>query len=100
MARRGLSPWRAFYYNIMTKLNTNQKRRLARAISRAASAELAARQAQLRLIRAERQVAVQEFESLRQIAIIISLPILFLLCAIFSSFWFILIAEAIIKSAK
>jgi len=84
----------------MTKLNTNQKRRLARAISRAASAELAARQAQLRLVRAERQVAVQEFESLRQIAIIISLPILFLLCAIFSSFWFILIAEAIVKSAR
>ena len=84
----------------MTKLTTNQKRRLAKAISRAASAELAARQAQLRLIRAERQVSVQEFESLRQIVIILSLPVLFLLCAIFSSFWFILIAEAIIKSAK
>ena len=84
----------------MNKLNTNQKRRLARAISRAASAELAARQAQLRLIRAEQRVAAQEFESLRQIAIIISLPVLFLLCALFSSFWFILIAEAISKSAR
>jgi len=84
----------------MTKLNTNQKRRLARAISRAASAELAARQAQLRLIRAERQRVEYEFESLKKVAIIISLPILFLLCAIFSSFWFILIAEAIIKSAR
>jgi len=84
----------------MTKLNTNQKRRLARAISRAASAELAARQAQLRLIRAERQVIAEEFESLRRIAIIVSLPILFLLCAIFSSFWVLLIAEAIVKSAR
>jgi len=88
------------HYNIMTKLNTNQKRRLARAISRAASAELAARQAQLRLIRAERRVVAEEFESLRGIAIILSLPLLFLLCAIFSSFWFILIAEAIVKSAQ
>jgi choline-glycine betaine transporter len=84
----------------MTKLNTNQKRRLARAISRAASAELAARQAQLRLIRAERRVVAEEFEALRRIAIIISLPFMFLLCAIFSSFWFILIAEAISKSAR
>jgi choline-glycine betaine transporter len=84
----------------MNKLNTNQKRRLARAISRAASAELAARQAQLRLIRAERRVVAEEFEALRRIAIIISLPFLFLLCAIFSSFWFILIAEAIVKSAR
>jgi len=84
----------------MNKLNTNQKRRLARAISRAASAELAARQAQLRLIRAERRVVAEELEALRRIAIIISLPALFLLCAIFSSFWFILIAEAISKSAK
>jgi len=84
----------------MTRLNTNQKRRLARAISRAASAELAARQAQLRLIRAERRVVAEEFEALRRIAIIISLPFLFLLCAIFSSFWFILIAEAITKSAR
>jgi len=84
----------------MTKLNTNQKRRLARAINRAASAELAARQAQLRLIRAERRVVAEEFEALRRIAIIISLPVLFLLCAIFSSFWFILIAEAIVKSAR
>jgi len=84
----------------MTKLNTNKKRRLARAISRAASAELAARQAQLRLIRAERRVAAEEFEALRRIAIIISLPFLFLLCAIFSSFWFILLAEAIIKSSR
>jgi len=84
----------------MNKLNTNQKRRLSRAISRAASAELAARQAQLRLIRAERRVVAEEFEALRRIAIIISLPALFLLCAIFSSFWFILIAEAIIKSAR
>ena len=84
----------------MNKLNTNQKRRLARAISRAASAELAARQAQLRLVRAERRVVAEEFEALRRIAIIISLPALFLLCAIFSSFWFILIAEAIIKSAR
>ena len=84
----------------MTKLNTNKKRRLARAISRAASAELAARQAQLRLIRAERRVVAEEFEALRRIAIIISLPFMFLLCAIFSSFWFILIAEAISKSAR
>jgi len=84
----------------MTRLNANQKRRLSRAISRAASAELAARQAQLRLIRAERRVVAEEFESLRRIAIILSLPLLFLLCAIFSSFWFILIAEAIVKSAK
>ena len=84
----------------MTKLNTNQKRRLARAISRAASAELAARQAQLRLVRAERRVVAEEFEALRRIAIIISLPFMFLLCAIFSSFWFILIAEAISKSAR
>ena len=84
----------------MNKLNTNQKRRLARAISRAASAELAARQAQLRLIRAERRVVAEEFEALRRIAIIISLPFMFLLCAIFSSFWFILIAEAISKSAR
>ena len=84
----------------MTKLNTNQKRRLARAISRAASAELAARQAQLRLIRAERRVVAEEFEALRRIAIIISLPFMFLLCALFSSFWFILIAEAISKSAR
>jgi len=84
----------------MTRLNTNQKRRLARAISRAASAELAARQAQLRLIRAERRVVAEEFEALRRVAIIISLPLLFLLCAIFSSFWVLLIAEAIIKSAK
>jgi len=84
----------------MTKLNTNQKRRLARAISRAASAELAARQAQLRLIRAERRVVAEEFEALRRIAIIISLPLLFLLCAIFSSFWVLLIAEAIVKSAR
>ena len=84
----------------MTKLNTNQKRRLARAISRAASAELAARQAQLRLIRAEQRVVAEEFEALRRIAIIISLPFMFLLCAIFSSFWFILIAEAISKSAR
>ena len=84
----------------MTRLNTNQKRRLSRAISRAASAELAARQAQLRLVRAERRVVAEEFEALRRIAIIISLPLLFLLCAIFSSFWFILIAEAIIKSAR
>ena len=84
----------------MTRLNTNQKRRLSRAISRAASAELAARQAQLRLIRAERRVVAEEFEALRRIAIIISLPILFLLCAIFSSFWFILLGEAIIKSAR
>ena len=88
------------YYNKMNKLNTNQKRRLARAISRAASAELAARQAQLRLIRAERRVVAEEIESLKRIAIILSLPLLFLLCAIFSSFWFILIAEAIIKSAR
>ena len=84
----------------MNKLNTNQKRRLARAISRAASAELAARQAQLRLIRAERRVVAEEFEALRRIAIIISLPFMFLLCAIFSSFWFILLAEAISKSAR
>ena len=84
----------------MNKLNTNQKRRLARAISRAASAELAARQAQLRLVRAERRVVAEEFEALRRIAIIISLPFMFLLCAIFSSFWFILIAEAISKSAR
>ena len=84
----------------MNKLNANQKRRLARAISRAASAELAARQAQLRLIRAERQRVEYEFESLKSVAIIISLPILFLLCAVFSSFWFILIAEAISKSAR
>jgi choline-glycine betaine transporter len=84
----------------MTKLTTNQKRRLARAISRAASAELAARQAQLRLIRAERRVVAEEFEALRRIAIIISLPFMFLLCTIFSSFWVLLIAEAIIKSAK
>ena len=84
----------------MNKLNTNQKRRLARAISRAASAELAARQAQLRLIRAERRVVAEEFEALRRIAIIISLPLMFLLCAIFSSFWVLLIAEAIIKSAR
>jgi len=88
------------YYNKMNKLNTNQKRRLARAISRAASAELAARQAQLRLIRAERRVVAEEFEALRRIAIIISLPFMFLLCAIFSSFWVILIAEAIIKSSR
>ena len=84
----------------MNKLNTNQKRRLSRAISRAASAELAARQAQLRLIRAERRVVAEEFESLKRIAIILSLPLLFLLCAIFSSFWVILIAEAIIKSSR
>ena len=84
----------------MAKLTTNQKRRLSRAISRAASAELAARQAQLRLIRAERRVVAEEFEALRRIAIIISLPFMFLLCAIFSSFWVILLAEAIIKSAR
>ena len=84
----------------MNKLNTNQKRRLARAISRAASAELAARQAQLRLVRAERRVVAEEFEALRRIAIIISLPFMFLLCAIFSSFWVLLIAEAIIKSSR
>jgi hypothetical protein len=84
---------------MMNRLTTNQKRRLSRAISRAASAELAARQAQLRLIRAERQKIDYEFESLKQIAIIISLPIVTLIFCSLSGFWAILIAEAIYKSA-
>jgi len=84
---------------MMNRLTTNQKRRLARAISRAASAELAARQAQWRLIRAEQEKAKYEFESLKQIAIIISLPIVTLIFCSLSGFWAILIAEAIYKSA-
>jgi len=81
------------------RMTTNQKRRLARAISRAASAELSARQAQLRLVRTEIKKANYEFESLKQIAIIISLPIVTLIFCSLSGFWAILIAEAIYKSS-
>ena len=77
----------------MSKLTTNQKRRLARAISRAASAELAARQAQLRLIRAERRIAESEFERLKDIAIVICLPLSLILCIVLSCVWFMIIAN-------
>jgi len=76
-----------------SKLTTNQKRRLARAIGRAASAELAARQAQLRLIRAERRVAAEEFERLKNIAIVVSLPLSLLLCIVLSCIWFMIVAN-------
>jgi len=75
----------------MTKLTTQQKRKLARAYSRAASAELAAQRERRRYVRHMREIKEREFKRLRAIALIISLPfILFLAIVLFLS-WYVLV---------
>ena len=79
------------YYIIMSKLTTQQKRRLARAISRAASAELAAQRERRRYVRHIREVREREFKRLRAIALIVSLPFVLLLAIVLFLSWYILV---------
>ena len=75
----------------MSKLTTQQKRRLARAISRAASAELAAQRERRRYVRHVREVKEREFKRLRAIALIVSLPFMLLLAIVLFLSWYILV---------
>jgi len=75
----------------MTKLTSSQKRRLARAISRAASAELAAQRERRRYVRHVREVKEREFKRLRAIALIVSLPFVLLLAIVLFLSWYILV---------
>jgi len=75
----------------MSKLTPAQKRRLARAISRAASAELAAQRERRRYVRHVREVKEREFKRLRAIALILSLPFVLLLAIVLFLSWYILV---------
>ena len=81
------------HYIIMSKLTTQQKRRLARAISRAASAELAAQRERRRYVRHVREVREHEFKRLRAIALIVSLPFVLLLAIVLFLSWYVLVVR-------
>jgi len=81
------------YYIIMSKLTTQQKRRLARAYSRAASAELAAQRERRRYVRHVREVREREFKRLRAIALIVSLPFVLLLAIVLFVSWYVLVVR-------
>jgi len=81
------------HYIIMSKLTIQQKRRLARAISRAASAELAAQRERRRYVRHVREVREHEFKRLRAIALIVSLPFVLLLAIVLFLSWYVLVVR-------
>ena len=74
----------------MTKLTTQQKRKLARAYSRAASAELAAQRERRRYVRHMREIKEREFKRLRAIALLVSLPFILLLAVVLFLSWYML----------
>jgi len=74
----------------MSKLTPAQKRRLARAYSRAASAELAAQRERRRYVRHVREVREREFKRLRAIAMLIALPFILILTIVLFLSWYVL----------
>ena len=77
----------------MTKLTPAQKRRLARAYSRAASAELAAQRERRRYVRHVREVKEREFKRLRAIAMLIALPFILILAIVLFLSWYVLVMK-------
>ena len=74
----------------MSKLTPAQKRRLARAYSRAASAELAAQRERRRYVRYVKEIREREFKRLRAIVIVASLPFVLLLAILLFLSWYVL----------
>jgi len=77
----------------MSKLTPAQKRRLARAYSRAASAELAAQRERRRYVRHVREVKEREFKRLRAIAMLIALPFILILAIVLFLSWYVLVMK-------